>query len=384
METGIRQGFSTETDVRLAMRQIQAAIDQPNLSMVLFFCSPEYNLDLLAVELNRAFSGIPVAGCTTAGEIGPNGYHERGIVAVSFSHSVCSAVCGYSSHLQHYEPADGHTLASRLLFELENKTPDASAQNTFAFLIADGLSVREEVVARSIKEALGSIPLIGGSAGDGLNFRRTWVFANGSFRSDCAVLALISTPLPFLVFKAEHFVPTGERWVITQADPSLRIVYEINGSPAAQEFARLAGVPVKALTPRHFATTPLAVYINGSFYIRSIQKVNPDDSVTFYCAIEEGVVLRVVRGLHLIESLEDAFARIRSAIGPPLLVLACDCILRRMEIVERHIEPLVEQIFLHNSAIGFNTYGEIYDGIHINQTLTGIAIGAANPEVQVG
>jgi hypothetical protein len=35
----------------------------------------------------------------------------------------------------------------------------------------------------------------------------------------------------------------------------------------------------------------------------------------------------------------------------------------------------VSQIFRLNNTVGFNTYGEQFAGVHINQTLTGIAIG---------
>jgi hypothetical protein len=28
-----------------------------------------------------------------------------------------------------------------------------------------------------------------------------------------------------------------------------------------------------------------------------------------------------------------------------------------------------------NNAVGFSTYGEQFNGIHVNQTLTGVAIG---------
>jgi hypothetical protein len=125
----------------------------------------------------------------------------------------------------------------------------------------------------------------------------------------------------------------------------------------------------------------MVVLIDGNNYVRSIQKVNSDGSLTFYCAIEEGVVLRVARGVDLIDNLEEAFAQIRSQIGPPQLVIGCDCILRRMEIVHHHLEDRVGQIFRSNNAVGFNTYGEQFRGVHINQTLTGIAIGMAPAEV---
>jgi hypothetical protein len=162
------------------------------------------------------------------------------------------------------------------------------------------------------------------------------------------------------------------------------VVKEINGLPAAEEYARLLGIGVQELTPSRFAASPLVVMIDGNDYVRSIQKVNSDQSITFYCAIEEGVVLRVAHGVNLIENLEEAFAQIRSEIGPPQLVIACDCILRRMEIVQNHLENRVGEIFKSNNAVGFNTYGEVFRGVHINQTLTGIAIGMSCTEVQGG
>ena len=35
----------------------------------------------------------------------------------------------------------------------------------------------------------------------------------------------------------------------------------------------------------------------------------------------------------------------------------------------------VETVFLENNVVGFNSYGEQYGGVHVNQTLAGIAIG---------
>jgi len=112
--------------------------------------------------------------------------------------------------------------------------------------------------------------------------------------------------------------------------------------------------------------------------------VNSDGSITFYCAIEDGVVLRVARGVDLVENLEDTFAGIRSRIGPLQLVIGCDCILRRTEIIQNHLEERVAQVFENNNAVGFNTYGEQFHGVHINQTLTGIAIGMSPAEERRG
>jgi hypothetical protein len=37
----------------------------------------------------------------------------------------------------------------------------------------------------------------------------------------------------------------------------------------------------------------------------------------------------------------------------------------------------VAELFRSNNTIGFNSYGEQFHGVHVNQTLTGIAIGSA-------
>jgi hypothetical protein len=108
--------------------------------------------------------------------------------------------------------------------------------------------------------------------------------------------------------------------------------------------------------------------------VRSIQKANPDGSLTFFCAIEEGVVLRRARGVNLVGDLEHAFAEIRAAIGQPQMVIGCDCVLRRLEIAERGLVNRVEAVFRENNVVGFNSYGEQYGGVHVNQTLAGIAI----------
>jgi len=180
--------------------------------------------------------------------------------------------------------------------------------------------------------------------------------------------------LPFRTFKTQHFVPTSERAVVTVADAERRIVSEIDGWPAAEAYARMIGASLTSLDPRSFAAEPMVVMIDGTTYVRSIQKANPDGSLTFFCAIEEGIVLRRARGVNLVGDLEHAFAEIRTAIGQPQLVIGCDCVLRKLEMAERGLVNRVEAIFRENNVVGFNSYGEQYGGVHVNQTLAGIAI----------
>lgn len=375
VERGIRLGHSVLADTRDAVADFHRQVAQPDMALVLFFCSSRHDLDALADEMNRRFPGVPVVGCTSAGEIGVAGYADGSLAGASFPAGECTAEVGRIDDLQRFDIDAGHDFAQGLLRRLEARVPAAGPGNSFGLLLIDGLSQREEPVAYALQDGLGNIRMIGGSAGDDLRFEQTRIFHDGRFHADSAVLVLVSTRYPFRVWRSQHFVADGERLVVTEVDADRRIVREINGLPAVEEYARLVGVSPEQLAPRHFAAWPVVVMIDGGDFVRSIQHANPDGSLTFYCAIEEGVVLRVARGEGLLERLEASFEQLRNDLGELQAVLVCDCVLRNLEAAKAGQKGAVGELFRQNRALGFSTYGEQFGGVHVNHTLTGIAIG---------
>lgn len=371
----IRIAQSRAADARQAVVEFHAAVVQPDMELVVFFCSSEYDLDVLAAEMRRLFAGIQVVGCTSAGEIGPAGYLTHSLSGMSFATGSCVAVSGRLENLNLFDLTRGHVFAQALLQELESKAPQSNSDNSFALLLIDGMSIREEPVAHALQYGLGKIALVGGSAGDDQKFVKTHVYSDGCFQSDSAVLILVSTALPFKLFMTQHFVATHERLVVTETDTAKRMVKELNGLPAAEEYARLVGVRVNQLNSRIFSASPLVVVIDGTDYVRGIQKANDDGSLSFFCAIEEGVVLRVAHGVDMIDNLNRTFDNLRAEIGPPQLVFGCDCILRKEEVTLNGQIDRIGEIFRHNNTVGFSGYGEQFRGVHVNQTFTGIAIG---------
>ncbi|MBU1238055.1 MAG: FIST C-terminal domain-containing protein [Gammaproteobacteria bacterium] len=354
------------------------------MALVIFFCSCDYDLDAVAAEMRSRFENVQVVGCTTAGEIGPAGYREHSIVGASLPADGFSVATGRLDRLQEFGIERGQTFAQQLLQKLESQAPEATVDNSFALLLIDGLSVREEPVTRALQHALGSLALIGGSAGDGLRFGNTYVYHDGRFHSDSAVLTLVSTPLLFKPFFTQHFVASAQRVVVTEADTARRLVLEIDGRPAAEAYAELVGVDTDDLDPMRFASSPMVVTIGGQQYVRSISNALPDGSLQFFCAIDEGMVLRVGHGTDLVGNLDQAFAAVRGEIGEPQLVIGCDCILRRIEVQQNGLVDQVGDIMGRNNAIGFGSYGEQYHGMHVNQTFTGIAIGHHGSETAEG
>lgn len=376
MNTGnLRTAQSCLTDAKAAAKDIHAQLMPESGSTILFFCSSQFDLDALRDEINRLFAGHEVMGCTTAGEIGPQGYLEYSLSAACLPSSLFTAVTGRLDNLRAFNTSSGDDFARQLALDLQVRSKTTDASNTFGFLLIDGLSVCEETVVSTLHTALGAIPLIGGSAGDDMHFRHTQIFHDGSFHSDSAVLMLATTSLPFRAFMTHHYRAGIERLLVTEADTKNRTVIKLNNLPAAREYARLIGIAPAKLTSAYFAASPMVATINGTHYVRSIQKLNPDGSLTFYCAIEEGMELRATGAQDLVENLRSTFGALHEQLDGPILTLLCDCALRRIDITQRGTRGFVENILKNNNSVGFSTYGEQFNGIHINQTLTGIAFG---------
>jgi hypothetical protein len=126
----IRRGQSCATDAREAVRQFHAAVAQPDMALVVFFCSWEYDLDELASELDSVFVGVRVVGCTTAGEFGPEGYGNRSISGASFPAASFAAASGPLKPLQQFEVAQAQSLAQDLVQTLDRLEPAAEPDNT--------------------------------------------------------------------------------------------------------------------------------------------------------------------------------------------------------------------------------------------------------------
>ena len=58
-------------------------------------------------------------------------------------------------------------------------------------------------------------------------------------------------------------------------------------------------------------------------------------------------------------------------------MLGFDCVLRRIDAQNRQATQRIAEIYRENNVVGFNTYGEQYLSMHLNQTFTGIAFGQA-------
>jgi len=365
-----------DADADAFARQVAGCVLETGAEFALFFFSrSQMDAGQLCQALRRHAPRLHHAGCSTAGEITPEGLVDGQAIAILFPADAFTAVSTMVRDISSAGMADVTRRVEELRRALAVRQGAAGDRQVFALCFIDGLSFAEEAATSAIHWGLDDIPLLGGSAGDGLDFGQTELISNGQAATDCAIVVLIATDVPFEIFKADNFVATSEKLVVTASEPSRRIVREFNAAGAAQEFAGAIGLSAAELGPLSFASHPVVVRVGGEHYCRSIQKVNPDGSLTFFCAIDDGIVLTIAEPKGMVESTRRTLHEVGDKLGGIDVILGFDCVLRRLDAQNRQVFRDVSDLYAANRVIGFGTYGEQYRSMHLNQTLTGIAFG---------
>lgn len=355
-----------------AVSEIKKQIKIKNIEGIIFFCSSHYNLDVLSAELAENFE-CNIVGCTTAGEIS-NHYHNKSLVALVMDSGSFVMHSVLIDNVATFNLSQAMKLASDIESNL-SLNRHFKTDKMFGFILADGLSLQEEKIASLLYQAMGDINIIGGSAGDDLKWEMTYVFHDKAFHNNAATFMLIEIVDDFDVFRMQHFEPTDKELITTDVDFEKHVVNEIDGEPAAIAYARINDLDQDNMDNVDFSMYPLMLNIANEWYIRSISYVNPDYSMQFHCAIDLGLPLRIGTGKNIIMRLQTEIENIEKSYDEIYFSLGCDCILRRLEIINKNYSNEIESLLRRINFIGFSSYGEQFNGIHFNQTLVAVVVG---------
>ena len=367
-----RLGSSHASSPSAAAAELAATLDQPGAAFHLAFASPRYNPEALAVELARALPGAPVIGCTTAGELSPKGFTQGSLVGLSLASSELRQATAIVRPLETASFADIRDAARRALAQVDGES--APSGELYGMLLIDGLSQREESFAAAVAAAAPQVRWVGGSAAD-LEFRAAHIFYEGHAIRDAALMLILRTTLPIVVIKSDHMRPTGKKTVVTAASPDGRRVMELDGRPALERYAQLLDVPPTAVTRELAGSRPFACRVAGVSYVRSVSGIEPG-ALRFACAVATGTVLELMEPGDLVGETRIALAEARKAAGGELAaVVAFNCLGRFLEAEQRGLVTRLGETYASHPVVGFNTYGEQCDGLHVNHTFTGLAFG---------
>lgn len=338
-----------------------AGDDVSGAQLVFYFAAPKaWRAAAPHVHLSAAFPGARIVGCTTGGEILGEDVTDDSVAATAIQFDATPiAISTVELADAGQSQAGGRALAEGL--------PKDSLRAVF--VLADGMRTNGSLLIAGLREVLADdVVITGGLAGDGPDFRATFVGCDAEPRQGLVVaVGLYGDALRLGWGSFGGWDRFGPERRITRS--AANVLYELDGEPAlalykqylADEAAKLPG---SALL---FPLTVRPPADENSAVVRTIVGIDEAaQSMTFAGDIPQGWVAQLMRGHFdgLTEGANragDAAQAMAGAKGTTLSLLV-SCIGRKLlmgqrivDEVEAAAEALGEDAFL----TGFYSYGEI-------------------------
>jgi len=353
--TGWSEESNTEDATRDALELAQSQLDGHPAKAAMVFAAIDMDLGVLTKTLADALPGIPIAGCTTDGEVaGPEGFLEDSLVITLFASDSVDFTVGMG-HGAIATPAKATADAVLMARQSNERDP------ALCIALPEGLGTNIHHLLDGLRAQLGDeFPIVGGAAGDQLRFQGTKQFIGEEIVSDAMVVMLMHGPVIYSCGVATGYAPLGNRHMITKVDGAT--VYEIDDRPAADLYADYLQQPS--------IFYPLAAYEESrqSFVLSSplnfdeesgaIQLVNPVEhaaQVQIATATRDEIVDAART------AVQDAYAGFPSNRTPDA-ALFFSCAGRRATLGTRtaeEYESFKDIIGQDIPTSGFYTYGEI-------------------------
>jgi hypothetical protein len=370
----IRIASSQQGDTPQAMEELAATLEGCQLVIVFF------HGDLDARELSAAagvsFRGARVVGCSTSGAIGPDG--PAPIVAVGFSRPARASVV-HLPDVEGWRFASASMAMAELTRGLGMRASALDPARHVLLCLGDGLSTKAELLAASLGEVARGVSILGASAADARRSGQTWTFVDGEALPSSAVVILLEPGVSFVPFVAQDVAPLPTRVVVTEVGKSASWVVSLDGRPAVEVFAELAGVDADDLrtgrVQAHTLPVQLAVAMGEQLLLRGVLEVE-GDALHLGGTVSRGGVLRcgqVGGGQAAIAQAAIAQAQVRKALGTDVsacLLFGCADQPSGMS------SGLVAGGWPTDRIAGFSTFGVQYAHMHMTHALVGLALGS--------
>jgi hypothetical protein len=359
------------------------AVEPGNTKLLVVFASDAYNLGRLLAGIRSVAEGVPLIGCSTAGEIATSGPHDASVVVVALGGAGFRVSTSMATSASTGLREAGATAAAAL-------ADIGACEHRVLLLLTDGLAGDQQEIVRGAYGVVGAeVPLVGGCAGDDLKMKATHQFFGDQVLGDAVVAAAIGSDAPLGIGVRHGWRKVGAPMLVTKS--AANRVWSLDGRPALDAYLERLDAPAEArVEPAAFTqfalTHPLGLSRRtGEPQVRFIGEADFEDrSLGCIAEVPQGGLAWIMEGdensvlmatdaaCHdALESLEG-----RSPIG----VIAFDCIARRGILGDEGIQREVDRVARHAAGApvaGFYTYGEIartrgISGFH-NQTLVVLA-----------
>jgi len=347
---------------------------QPNIKAIIYFFSLSLEKQEIHKALVNAFPGALCVGASMWGGWSSDGAVKNGVSIMSLSSDEVDEIYYTFQDGVKREPI---LAAHAAIYDLKRKTAGhkINPDEYLGLIFFDGLCLGELIMKEFSMEKDLNMAFIGGAAADEMTFTKTLVGVNNILSKDGLIAVILKMKIPFYFNHYVHYMQTENSFTITRVEIMQRIAWEINGEPAAEFYARQVGVnSVSELTIEIFAKNPLGLLLGDSIYIRSPNLIIDGRGIQFYCYIEAGTKVFLLKQGDIIANAKKSIEGTAQFLPGIQGCLIFNCVQRHLELMEKNLINEFNDVFNGIPMIGFNTYGEELF-THHNQTLTAVFFG---------
>lgn len=344
-----KKGFSENMDKTLDSEE----------TVVFIFGSPEFKDNPKAFsELKNTFPKSTFIGCSSAGEIFSDHVYDNSlsIAVAQFSHSKIKMVT-----IPIDEMAHSFNIGKKIAGDL------VAADLSGIFVLSDGLKINgSELVKGMSSELSQKISVTGGLAGDGSNFKETWILKDGMPSSGfVSAIGFYGNKIKLGHGSQGGWDIFGPERIVTKSEEN--VLYELDGKPALSLYKeylgdKAAGLPATALL------FPLQIRLNDRDEKRIVRTILAVDekkqTMTFAGNIPQGALAQLMRANfeRLVEGASSAADNLHIQDNDSRLAIAISCVGRRLVLGERideEVEATLDHLPPGTQQVGFYSYGEI-------------------------
>lgn len=342
-------------------------LDSEN-TLILVFASPTFRTNTKPIlELAQAYKKSKIIGCSTAGEIfGPNIFDNSISVAVVQFESTKLQLAKAEVKSSEESSEAGAQLAKSLH---QNQNPKS------IFVLSDGLNVNgSELIKGLNKHSAKEVTITGGLAGDGADFKNTWVIYDGKIIDHCiGAIGFYGDQIHVGHGSRGGWDIFGPERIITRSKGN--VLYELDNQPALKLYKTYLGDRASEL-PATGLLYPLAIRNpadpDSQHIVRTILGIDEkSQSLTFAGDLPQGYYAQLMRANfdRLIVSANEAGEAANNLLfddntlnKQPVLAIDISCVGRRLllgERTEEETETTLESMPKGSTQVGFYSYGEL-------------------------
>ncbi|MBJ7427705.1 MAG: FIST C-terminal domain-containing protein [Bacteroidia bacterium] len=336
------------------------AINDASLVLVFGSSANIKNADNLS-EIKNKFNKAIFLGSSTSGEIiGVNVVDDTIIAtAILFEKTTLQY-----KHIEIESSEDSYNAG----FELINSLDKENLKHVF--VLSDGLNVNGSELVNGLRKNLPEgVSVTGGLAGDGANFKETFIVTNNanSKSKTIAVLGFYGNHIHIGYGSLGGWDSFGIERLVSKSKNN--VLYELDSKPALALYKSFLGDEYAKELPSSGLLFPLNLRIkhNDTPVVRTILAVDEEtQSLTFAGDIPEGGYVRLMKANfdRLIDGAVGAAQStlINSKTNNPDLAILISCVGRKLvlkQIIEEEVEGVREVLGEDTALCGFYSYGEI-------------------------